>query len=792
MRRRGLAVLSALVAAATWTVGTGTAPTAAARPRDATCAWMGPAAQLLASATRAAELVEAMTLDQQIAFLNLSWSATAENVTTAIPALCLPSFAYQDGPNGIALLGGEALPAEIALGATFDPGAATAYGVALGAAGAQRGDAAVQGPTLNLGVWPTWGRISETYGEDPYLAGVLGAAEVAGVQSTGTGVIIKHFGIYVREQRRGAAQLDTTDRALDEVFLSPFATVIAADHPLGVMCAFGHYDGTLQCASPLLMRRLAAMGFTGFVRTDLAATTDPAPALAAGVAVFKTSLAATMAAEIQDGQLDASLVTARATQVLTALFAAGLMDHPPVNSGNEAWTTAERTAAAKVGDESVVLLKDDRAVLPIPAGQRVTVIGAAATVSEQLTVGGSSAVNLRQPTNFLNPIVATFGARNVAYVQATPTTPAVEIPVPAAPPGPSTFTTTFTAPSSGHYVVQFTATTGNCSGTVSIDGHAVGSISAADSSGYVQSSRATVLSVGAHVVTVASSCQGTPPTLSIQPVDDALAAAAAAAASSAHPIVFVADQEGEQADRGTLDLSGYQNLLVQAVAKANPDTVVVIEAGGPIVMPWLHDVAGVVDVFYPGQVAGGPLARVLAGTVDPSGHLPVTFPVSDVASPIGDPMLKPNGVVSQLFGPTGNGLAWGMHYYAAKGLAVAFPFGFGLSYTTFATRDLTVTPTSTGWTLHATVQNTGEVAGRAVLQAYVTFPASTGEPANQLKSFTSVTLAPSQSATVTVQLTRSSLTIEPNGTPTVVPGTYSVALGQNALDLGLAVTFSVR
>jgi beta-glucosidase len=795
MRKPVRTVFALAVATAVLTVAPSSGPrpadAALPHPHDATCPWMGPDALTMDPSVRATALADAMSTDQQVAFLNLGSAPGAENVTTPVPALCLPSFVFQDGPNGLALLGGEALPAQIALGATFDPTAATAYGTALGTAAVQRGITAVQGPTLNLGVWPGWGRIGETYGEDQMLTGILGTAEVKGIEATSTGVILKHFGIYTRELQRAAAQLDTTNRAIDEVFLSPFATVVGATNPLGMMCAFGHDNGTLQCADGSLMRKLAGMGFTGFTRTDLAATTDPLASLASGVSMFKTSLAQAMSDELLSGKLDPALLEARVIQVLTALFAHGYMDHPPVNSGLQTWTTAEKNAATRVGNESIVLLKND-GVLPIAPRSHLTVIGGAATITEALTVGGSSAVPIHQPANFLTPIVQRFGAKNVTYVQATPTSPITRFTVPTVTTGPATYTTTFTAPTTGNYVVQLNATNGTTSGVATIDGHVVGSVFLANTSGYSQSIRATALTAGVHTVTVRYSSTATPPTMTIQNVDAALAQAAAAAASAAVPIVFIADAEGEQADRSTLNANGYQNLLVQTVAAANPRTVVVIEAGGPVLMPWISKVAGVVDVWYPGQVAGAPLANVLSGAVNPSGHLPVTFPATDASSPLGDPAFKMNGVVERLFGPGGTGLSWGMHYYAAKGVPVAFPFGFGLSYTTFALSNLTITKSPTGWTVSVTVANTGKVAGRAVPQAYVTYPTDAGEPANQLKAIGQVTLTPGSKATVTMELPRSSLTIMPNGRVTVPVGTYQLSVGQASSDLALSQTFSVR
>jgi beta-glucosidase len=158
---------------------------------------------------------------------------------------------------------------------------------------------------------------------------------------------------------------------------------------------------------------------------------------------------------------------------------------------------------------------------------------------------------------------------------------------------------------------------------------------------------------------------------------------------------------------------------------------------------------------------------------------------------MGDPAFTMNGVIERLFGPGGTGLSWGMHYYAAKGVPVAFPFGFGLSYTTFALSNLTITKSPMGWTIAVTVVNTGKVTGRAVPQAYVTYPAAVGEPTNQLKAIGQVTLTSGSKATVVMQLPRAALTISPNGTGIVPSGTYEVRVGQSSSDLSLSVPLSV-
>ncbi|MGW3041834.1 glycoside hydrolase family 3 C-terminal domain-containing protein [Kitasatospora sp. NPDC001159] len=238
------------------------------------------------------------------------------------------------------------------------------------------------------------------------------------------------------------------------------------------------------------------------------------------------------------------------------------------------------------------------------------------------------------------------------------------------------------------------------------------------------------------------------------PGDDANAAASVAAGADA-AVVVVGDEETEGADRGSLDLAAADDALIRAVAKANPRTVVVLNTGGPVTMPWLDAVPAVVEAWYPGEQSGAALADVLFGDTDPAGRLPVTFPTSANATPVQD--------ASQYPGTDGayhytEGLKVGYRWYDASGTAPLFPFGHGLSYTTFDYANLTVTgPDPAGRVgVGFDLTNRGNRTGTEVPQLYVSFPSAAGEPPQQLKAFDKVTLEPGRSTHVQLRLDRSS------------------------------------
>jgi beta-glucosidase len=244
------------------------------------------------------------------------------------------------------------------------------------------------------------------------------------------------------------------------------------------------------------------------------------------------------------------------------------------------------------------------------------------------------------------------------------------------------------------------------------------------------------------------------------------AQAAAAAAKAQVAVVFASYSEREGSDLTSISLPRRQNVMIKSVAAANPNTIVVLNTGGPVLMPWLSRVKGVLEAWYPGQEDGTAIAAVLFGDIDPSGHVPETFPTSLSEIPTASRSQFP-GVDGKV--DYSEGLDVGYRWYDAKHVAPLFPFGYGLSYTSFSFKHLTVTPgsivngtsgpdTSMGQgakaaKVTAVITNTGKVSGSDVAQLYIGDPAVAGEPPRQLEGFRRVTLQPHQSQTVTFTIT---------------------------------------
>lgn len=282
------------------------------------------------------------------------------------------------------------------------------------------------------------------------------------------------------------------------------------------------------------------------------------------------------------------------------------------------------------------------------------------------------------------------------------------------------------------------------------------------------------------------------------------------AATADVAVVFVNDVNNEGLDRpdlkphsGTCSLTGTsacsysstdQDQLVQAVAAVNRNTVVVVQSGGPVEMPWASKVAGIVEAWYPGQVDGAALAPLLWGDVNFSGKLPVTFPVAQADGPLRSPAQYPGvddsrGVPHAVYS---EGLLVGYRWYDAKGIAPLYPFGYGLSYTSFGYSRLRLVPTSTGVTAQVTVRNTGRRSGAEVVEVYASAPASAGEPPKALVGFAKVSLRPGETRTVSVAVGNRAFSVwnASRHAWTLVHGAWTVRAGGSSASLPVAARLS--
>jgi beta-glucosidase len=263
-------------------------------------------------------------------------------------------------------------------------------------------------------------------------------------------------------------------------------------------------------------------------------------------------------------------------------------------------------------------------------------------------------------------------------------------------------------------------------------------------------------------------------------------AAAAIAHQASVAIVFAYDQEREGQDRPDLSLPSGQDQLIEQVAQANPNTVVVLDTGGPVLMPWLDQVSAVVEAWYPGEQDGNAVAAILFGDVNPSGRLPQTFPPSTAAVPASSSDQWPGSGDGQ-DAAFSEGLDVGYRWYDAYKVTPLFPFGYGLSYTSFAYSHMRITRSDAHLAVSFTVRNTGAHAGAEVAQLYVDDPAAAGEPPKQLQGYQRVYLRPGRSTRLTITLTRRSFSVWDTASQSwrTTPGLYRILVGASSRDIRL-------
>ncbi len=695
---------------------------------------------------RADLVVKEMTLDEKISLLHgqgmpfFSNGPTASNggagYSNAIPRLGIPAIQMADSAYGVtrgAAAGrySTALPNNLAAASSWDPQTAFEYGALIGRELRAQGYSMTLGGGVNLPREPRNGRTFEYQGEDPLLAGTLAGNFVKGVQSQHIIGDLKHYAVNDQESGRNAVNANIDKRSLRETDLRAFEIALGVSDAGGVMCSYNRVNGDFACENSYLLTDVLkkAFQFKGFVLSDWGGTHSAAKASHAGLDMEqpeKYFYGDTLKKAVESGEVSQDEINEHVHRILRTVFATGLFDNP-VKTGVP---DVEHgfALAQSIAEKSIVLLKNEHNVLPLTSSVRtVALIGGHADVGVP-SGGGSAQVD-----------------------------PPGGSPVP--PPPPHSMVDAFIRPA------------------------------------WMPSSPLRALTTklpGAKV----SYTSG-----------DDLAAATAAAKSADVAIVFVYQVESEGMDLKTLDLAPEQNKLVEAVASANSKTIVVLETGSPATMPWIEKVAGAVEAWYPGIRGAEALANVLTGQVNPSGKLAITFPKSDADLPhptliTPPPSSEPNyaaaaGDISNFMSIMAKGLPpfqttydekleVGYKWYDAEKKPVLFPFGFGLSYTSFAYSGLTV-KSGDGLAVSFTVKNTGKRAGTEIAEVYASLPASAGEPPKRLIGWARVELAPGESKVVSIPVSRDRLTVfdEASEGWKLVPGNYSILAGGSSQSLSL-------
>lgn len=727
------------------------------------------------------DMVGLVALNSYPWFQNVNEFGLTSTVQQSLASLGMPPITLQDGPGGIITKTWPSttqLPNELALGATFDPAMATLYGSVLGSQAHAMGYDGVQAPDLNLVRVETWGRAFESFGESPVLAGEMGAAEAIALEAEHVIPVLKHFGPYSQETDRRFLNQVVSDRALNELYTRPFTLVLralipqldAGDHAVGIMCSYGNVNGLKACRSPLLADELNYVGVDALVRSDLDVEVNPSALVLNGVDLVKPMDSGELVASLRDKSVVIALNHA-VLQVFMTEFADGLVNGRNVSVHPRKLTVAlsseGSTGALQVEEHAAVLLKDS-GVLPLTRSDtRIAVIGDSTVPNSCVNLAGDLKDSLHVATTCTNDADAEL-ASSVLFNR---------LPVTH---GLARRVLTYTATQSGPYVVTV-STIGNTK--VTLNGATI--LSSQGLAEFdVQRTTMVRLTKG-EKCGFAVLWKGAPPYIKITYAEPAVDRALDGARGAKVAIVIAYDLAKEGMDRNSIELPGYEDAVISAIAAKVP-TIVVLASDGAVSMPWINQVKGVLEVWNPtGSVqVDATLSRfvpawtkLLDGAVDPSGRLPETFPVTTAQSPAGIQGFWPGfGTNVDLDEAPDDGAAIGMAWYREAGWPVLFPFGFGLSYTTFGLTGGSLQSTPSGLTMTVAVKDTGGDGGDEPVQVYADWPGTAGEPRLQLVGFADALFTDAQAdggvVDVTIPLNPDALTVDVNGAMRLVKGAY--------------------
>ncbi|MFJ2903280.1 beta-glucosidase [Streptomyces sp. NPDC087212] len=743
-----------------------------------------------------------------------------------------------------------ALPSPTALAAAWDPELARRAGVLLAQEARRKGVHVLLAPTVNLHRSPLGGRHFEAYSEDPHLTGVIGSGYVNGVQSGGVGTTVKHFVANDAETDRFTVNNLVSPRALRELYLAPFEHIVENAHPWGVMTAYNSVNGTTMTEHRYLVNEVlrGEWGFDGYNVSDWTAARHTKNAVEGGLDAAMpgpdTVFGAPLAQAVRDGEIDESVVDDAVRNVLRLAARVGILDGAEPAVTDLPAPVDGPALAREIARRSFVLVRNERAALPLKPGT-VALLGAAARDARVLG-GGSATVFPDHVVSPLDGLTAALPDGTLSY--AVGADPATELAVtgkefalravcrnaagetigttPLAsgqiqwmgsdlPAGVThealhtvELTGSFTPRGSGPHTFGIK---GAGAFTLTVDGitHFDDVQRPADDADPFEAffgapvPRAHPELVAGRPVDVSLTfVVALPAGIPMQVIafalahqepqrdaDELIAEAVEAARAADTAVVVVATTErveSEGFDRTDLALPGRQDDLVRAVAAANPNTVVVVNSGSPVELPWREEVAAVLLSWFPGQEAGDALADVLTGAHEPGGRLPTTW--GSLADAPVTRVTPENGEL-----PYAEGVFIGYRAWERHGRTPSYPFGHGLGYTEWTYEAVDADTT----TVRVRVRNSGARAGREVVQVYLA-PAEPDTPAGDrparwLAGFAAVEAAPGETVEAVVELPHRAFEIwdETDNRWACVKGSYEIQVGRSITDRRITATISV-
>ena len=802
---------------------------------------------------KAHALLDKLTIEQKIELIG----GVDSMFTHAEPTIGLPRFKMSDASVGVRTWGPTtAYAGGVALAATWDRDFARELGESLGKDARARGVNFLLGPGVNIARSPVSGRNFEYLSEDPFLNGSMVVPYIQGVQSQGVIATVKHYALNDEEYNRHNVNVEVDERTMREIYLPSFEAAVTKGHVDAVMDSYNLINGQHATQNEFLNLKVLKgdWGFKGILMSDWDATYDGVAAANNGLDLEMPSPrfmnAATLLPAINDGQVKESTIDDKVLRILRDELRYGFTDRSQWSAQYPTYSVADRPVALRGALESITLLKNEDHLLPLdPSKVKTIAIFGPDAWPAVPGGGGSSEATAFAPVSLVTGIGNLLGPNtHVLYSRGLPEMnevffgthwdgPVKEETFPShdftgAPEtanvrgiaeykqewwGPADkaprsirYTATYKAGKAGKYLV-LAAASGSDHYKVSTDGKQI--IDQTQVEGQHPESATIDLSAGQAVNVVADYLPGFAGNrfaLGIVNEQDMISEEVKQYASAADVAVvavgFDPSTESEGLDR-TFHLPWGQDALVEAVAAANPHTIVTLTGGGGMdVTRWLDKVPALLHTWYPGQEGGTAVADILFGKHDPEGRLPISFdrawqdnpsykyyypiPGADTTLHVDEVGHPPVDLTIQQV-KYGDKLMVGNRYWTTTGKHPLFPFGFGLSYTTFSFSHLEVPATAAaGATVPVSfdVTNTGKVAGAEVAQVYVSDPsAKVDRPERELKGFDKVSLAPGETRHLTINLDARSFSYWDEATHGwhIDPGKFIIRLGDSSEDTPL-------
>ena len=717
---------------------------------------------------RVEDALSRMTLEEKVAMCH----AQSKFSSPGVPRLGIPELWWSDGPHGVRAeinwnnwnYAGwtndsiTAFPALTALAATWNPELSALYGKSVGEEARYRKKEVLLGPGVNICRTPLNGRNFEYMGEDPYLAGEMVVPYIQALQSNGVAACVKHFALNNQEVWRGNVNVVVSDRALYEIYLPAFRKAVVEGGAWSIMGAYNRYGRQHCCHNERLLNDIlrGEWGFDGVVVSDWGGVHSPREAALYGLDVEMGTGTNGLTSEgrftyddyylgkpyreaLQRGELPMESLDAKVRNILRLIFRTAMRTDRPFGSV----ATPEHYAAAKqIGDEAIVLLKND-GLLPIQADRYRSILVVGENAVRNLAEGGGSSE--LKPKDMFSPLDALrrrYGDK-----------------------------------------VRFT------------QGYA---------SGRSMYGREELI---------------------LQPQLDSMRQQAVEMARTADLVIYIgglnknAFQDCESTDRRSYDLPWGQDRLIAELAAANKNLIVANISGNAYAMPWLDEVAAVVQSWYLGTMIGESMAAVLCGEVNPSGKLPFSFPYKledcsahhfGTAAYPGQESNRSGGAVGDLKGADVNvgrdpeviyedDILIGYRWHDTKKIPAMFSFGHGLSYTTFeygkASASAKTIAADRPIEITLSVRNTGKTEGQEVVQLYIADEkASVLRPVKELKGFRKVALRAGETADVTFTVTLDDLKFfdEASHAWVAEPGKFKALIGSSSTDIRSTVEWEYR